>query len=90
MWKKTATILMSTYLLASGCSSISLPSMPWSGSAANADPTAEALFEEGVRNFNDKKYVRAIDSFTKIKTDYPFSPLVPEAELKAADALLFE
>lgn len=86
MWKKTATILMSTYLLASGCSSVSLPSMPWSGSAANADPTAEALFEEGVRNFNDKKYVRAIDSFTKIKTDYPFSPLVPEAELKAADA----
>jgi outer membrane protein assembly factor BamD len=60
--------------------------MPWSGSAAKADPTAEALFEEGTRNFNDKKYVRAIDSFTKIKTDHPFSPLVTQAELKVADA----
>jgi len=86
MWKKTATLLMSTYLLASGCSSISMPSLPWSSSAAKGDPTAEALFEEGMRSFNEKKYVRAIDSFTKIKTDYPFSPLVTQAELKTADA----
>ena len=68
------------------CSSISLPSLPWSGSALKTDPTAEALFEEGTRNFNDKKYVRAIDSFTKIKTDHPFSPLVTQAELMVADA----
>ena len=60
--------------------------MPWSSSATKVDPTAEALFEQGVRDFNDKKYVRAIDSFTKIKTEYPFSPLVPQAELKSADA----
>src|SRR5512143_3552687 len=86
MWKKTATVLMSTCLLASGCSSVSLPSMPWSSSAAKADLSAEALFEEGMRSFNDKKYVRAIDSFTRIKTDHPFSPLVAQAELKAADA----
>ena len=86
MWKKTSTVLLSTYLLASGCSSISMPSMPWSGSAAKSDPTAEALFEQGVRDFNDKKYVRAIDSFNKIKTDFPFSPLMSQAELKSADA----
>ncbi|HET9916968.1 MAG TPA: outer membrane protein assembly factor BamD [Candidatus Binatia bacterium] len=86
MWKKTATVLVSTCLLASGCSSISMPSMPWSGSAAKADPTAEALFEEGMRSFKDKKYVRAIDSFTRIKTDHPFSPLVTQAELQTADA----
>ena len=86
MWNKTATALLSTCLVASGCSSLSLPSLPWSSSAAKADPTAEALFEEGTRNFNDKKYVRAIDNFTKIKTDHPFSPLVTQAELKVADA----
>ena len=63
-----------------------MPSLPWSSSAAKGDPTAEALFEEGMRSFNEKKYVRAIDSFTKIKTDYPFSPLVTQAELKTADA----
>ena len=77
MWKKIATLLMSTCLLASGCSSISLP---WSSSAAKSDPTAEALLAEGMRSFNEKKYVRAIDSFTKIKTDHPFSPLLTEAE----------
>src|SRR4026209_1371141 len=86
MWNKTATVFIAMCLLVSGCSSISLPSMPWSGSATKADPTAEALFEQGVRDFNDKKYVRAIDSFNKIKTDYPFSPLMPRAELKSADA----
>ena len=72
-----------------GCSSISLPSMPsmpWSGAAAKYDPTAEGLFEEGTRYFNEKKYVRAIDVFTKIKTDHPFSPLLTETELKIADA----
>jgi len=74
---------------AAGCSSISmpsLPSVPWFSSAAKSDPTAEALFEEGARNFNEKKFARAIDAFTKIKTDHPFSPLLTQAELKVADA----
>jgi outer membrane protein assembly factor BamD len=64
----------------------SLPSLPWSGSAAKADPSAEALYEEGLRAFNEKKYVRAIDSFSKLRSDHPFSPLVTQAELKIADA----
>jgi len=72
----------------SGCSSISLPSlpsMPWK-SEAKADPTAEALYDEGMRNFKEKRYVRAIDNFTKIRTDFPFSPQVTQVELKIADA----
>ena len=74
-----------------GCSSLSMPSMPslpslpWS-SAAKSDPTAEALFEEGNRSFNDKRYVRAIDSYSKLRSDHPFSPLITEVELKMADA----
>jgi len=71
-----------------GCSSLSMPSMPslpWS-SAAKSDPTAEALFEEGNRNFNDKRYVRAIDSYSKLRSDHPFSPLITQVELKMADA----
>jgi len=71
---------------AAGCSSVSLPSLPWSKSAAQPDPTADALFDEGMRYFNEKKYVRAIDSFVKVKTDHPFSPNVAAAELKIADA----
>ena len=68
----------------SGCSSISMPSMPWSG--AKADPSAEALFDEGMRNFNDKRYVRAIDNFSKLRTDFPFHPQMMQVELKIADA----
>jgi outer membrane protein assembly factor BamD len=64
----------------------SLPSLPWSSNAAKADPSAEALYEEGMRAFNDKKFVRAIDSLSKIKTDNPFSPVLIQAELKVADA----
>ena len=62
----------------SGCS------LPWSG--AKADPSAEALFDEGMRNFNDKRYVRAIDNFTKLRTDFPFHPQMMQVELKIADA----
>ena len=79
-------------LFATGCSSVSLPSlpsfpsMPWSKPAPVADPTAEALFEEGSRYLQEKRYVRAIDAFTKLKTEHPFSPLLSETELKIADA----
>lgn len=72
----------------SGCSSFSmpsLPSMPWS-SANKPDPTEEALFNDGMRNFNEKRYVRAIDNFSKLRTDYPFSPMMTQVELKIADA----
>ena len=84
---KSLSIFGQIFLLAllAGCSSLSMPSLPWS-SAAKSDPTAEALFEEGNRNFNDKRYVRAIDSYSKIRTDHPFSPLMTQVELKIADA----
>lgn len=64
----------------------SLPSLPWSSNAAKADPSAEALYEEGMRAFNDKKYVRAIDNFSKLRSDHPFTPLITQVELKTADA----
>ena len=68
-----------------GCSSLSMPSLPWKA-APKSDPTAEALFEEGNRNLNEKRYVRAIDNYSKIRSDHPFTPLMTEVELKMADA----
>jgi outer membrane protein assembly factor BamD len=59
--------------------------MPWSGSP-KADPTAEALYDEGTQYFAEKRYARAIDVLTKLKTEYPFSPQLTDAELKIADA----
>jgi outer membrane protein assembly factor BamD len=78
--------LIATVIGAAGCSSVSMPSMPWSRSSLQADPSAEALFAEGTRNFNEKRYVRALDNFNRIKTDHPFSPLMTETELRIADA----
>ena len=66
-----------------GCSALS---RPWFSSAAPADPTAESLFADGSRLFNEKKYARAIDVLQKLKTEHPFSPLLVETELKLADA----
>jgi outer membrane protein assembly factor BamD len=57
----------------------------WS-SAPKSDPTAEALFEEANRNFNDKRYVRALDAYSKIRSDHPFTPLMTQVELKIADS----
>lgn len=62
-----------------------MPSLPWSGSAT-ADPTAEALYEEGTQYFAEKRYQRAIAALTKLKTDYPFTPQLTDVELKIADA----
>jgi outer membrane protein assembly factor BamD len=88
MKMKRLLCLFCLALSSSGCSSISMPSMPsfsWR-SGPKADATAEALFDEGMRSFNEKRYVRAIDNFSKLRTDYPFSPQVTQVELKIADA----
>src|SRR4029453_5984812 len=83
--RATSTTLIPLFLMTwlTGCSSVS---MPWPGSAARPDPTAEALYEEGTRYFAEKRSPRAIDTLTKLKTEYPFSPQLTEAELKIADA----
>src|SRR5262245_20314846 len=81
--------LLVAVVSAVGCSSmtsVSMPSMSWFGSSTPVDPSAEALFQEGMRAFNDKKYVRALDNFSKLRTDHPFTPLMTEVELKMADA----
>lgn len=88
MKMKCLLCLFCLAISSSGCSSISMPSMPsfsWR-SGTKADATAEALFDEGMRSFNEKRYVRAIDNFSKLRTDYPFSPQITQVELKIADA----
>ena|GEM_PF-473264 len=71
-----------------GCSSISLPSLPWSWSTPATQPnaTAEALFDEGTAYLNNKKYALAIDRFQKVKAEFPFTPQLVPAELKLAEA----
>src|SRR5262245_14473718 len=78
--------LLAAFACCSACSMPSLPSISWPVSSVKADLSAEALYEEGNRYFNEKKFVRAIDSFSKLRTDYPFSPMLTQVELKIADA----
>jgi len=82
MKMKCLLCLFCIAISSAGCSSISMPS--WGGT--KADATAEALFDEGMRNFNEKRYSRAIDNFSKLRTDFPFSPEITQVELKIADA----
>ena len=72
--------------LIAGCSSIPLPSLPWSSPSAQPNATAEALYKEGMDYFNNKKYTAAVDRFQRLRSDYPFAPEVVSAELKLGEA----
>jgi len=80
-------LIPAVLFLASGCSSVSLPSMPWSsGPAVQPDATAEALYQEGIGYLKNKSYLRAIDRLQRVKSEFPFSPQLADAELKLAEA----
>jgi len=72
--------------LLSGCSSLSLPSLPWSTPTVQPNATVEALFDEGITFFNNKRYPLAIDRFQRVKAEFPFSPQLVPTELKLAEA----
>lgn len=86
MKHKFAIICLVIASFAAGCSSIPLPSFPWSSPPVQINPSAEALFNEGMEFFNNKKYARAIDRLQRVKAEFPFSPQLTQAELKLAEA----
>ncbi|MFQ5917872.1 MAG: outer membrane protein assembly factor BamD, partial [Candidatus Binatia bacterium] len=77
-------VLLASYL--AGCSSLPSISLPWSETALESNPTAEALLEHGKKDIENKRYVRAINKFEKIRDEFPFSSQANEAELKIAEA----
>ena len=88
MRNRLAILCIFLACLATGCSSVSLPSLPWSWSTPATQPnaTAEAVFDEGTAYLNNKKYALAIDRFQRVKAEFPFSPQLVPAELKLAEA----
>ncbi len=48
--------------------------------------TENRLMRQAVDDYNSRDYKKAIESFQAVKDQYPFSPYVPLAELKIADA----
>ena len=50
------------------------------------EKTAEQLADEGLAAFDRKRYLKAVESFEKIRDWYPFSQYAMVADLKIADA----
>lgn len=89
MKRNLEIIFLGLLLGLAGCSSFSIPSLPswpWSSSAVQPNPTAEALFKEGMSYFDNKRYALAIDRFQRVKVEFPFSPELVPAELKLAES----
>ncbi len=78
------TLLLALFL--AGCSSLPLPSTPWSQPAPASDPGAEAIFNQAIDHVKNKKYARAIIQFEKVRDEFPFSAQAVESELKIAEA----
>lgn len=69
--------------LATGCSYLPLTR---SSQRVQSNPTAEALLAQGIAEFSNKRYTRAIEEFQKIKDEFPFTPQAVEVELKLGEA----
>jgi outer membrane protein assembly factor BamD len=54
------------------------------------EDTAQELAEAGRIAMKDKRYGDAIQAFTKLKEQYPFSPYTPAAELALGDAYFLD
>ena len=56
------------------------------GKEITREKTAQELADEGTKRFQDGDYMRAVESFDRLKDWYPFSNLASMAELKIADS----
>lgn len=54
------------------------------------DKPPEVMAEEGIKQLRKRKYVDAVDTFTKIKDRYPYSEQALLAQIKLADALYYD
>jgi len=68
-------------ILASGCAS-------WS--KKEPDPTPQAVYEDGMKLLQKKKYERAAEAFRKFKEEFPLSDYTPLVDLRIADAHFFD
>ena len=53
---------------------------------SESDPTAAALYQDGIDYFERGRYARSISFFQRLRDDYPFSKEAEDAELKIAEA----
>ena len=75
---KKTTLLAALIILTSGCAL-------WNKQAA-APSSPEIIYARGYKDYQKGSYERAIESFQKLKEEYPLSDLATRAEIGIADA----
>ncbi len=77
-------VLLSLLALLPGCGIIDYFFLPV------PEDTVQEIYENATEAMRDKKYGLAVDYYTKIKDNYPFSPYAIQAELSLADAYFLD
>lgn len=76
--RKISVIALTVVLCLSGCAWFKKPPM--------LGATPEALYQRGYEDYQDGRYKRAVESFQRLKEEYPLSDLAILAEVGIADA----
>jgi len=80
--KRAFLTLLAVVFLLSGCKMW----LPWAKKVEMARATPEGLYQQGLEEYQDKDYKKAIELFQRVKEEYPLSPLAIMAEMGIADA----
>ncbi len=80
LMKRVTIVVIAILFVSSGCA--------WF--KTQEEKSANELITEGMEDFEDGKYKKAVESFQKLKDWYPFSKYAILAELKVADAHFYE
>lgn len=78
MYFKKITFITILVILISGCA--------WWKNKTVPSSNPETLYEQGYKDYQKGRYEKAIESFQKLKEEYPLSELAIRAELGIADA----
>lgn len=68
----------------SGCGIIDMLYLP------PAEDTAQEIYEAANDAMSEKRYIRAVELYNKLKDTYPFSPYTIDAELSLGDAYFLD
>ncbi|MBN2438086.1 MAG: outer membrane protein assembly factor BamD [Deltaproteobacteria bacterium] len=80
--KRVFPVLLAVVFLLSGCKMW----LPWAKRVEMAHSTPENLYQQGLEEYQDGNYKRAVELFQRVKEEYPLSPLAIMSEIGIADA----
>jgi outer membrane protein assembly factor BamD len=80
--KRVFLVFVAVVFLLSGCKMW----LPWAKKTEMARTTPEGLYQQGLEEYQDGDYKRAVELFQRVKEEYPLSPLSIMVEMGIADA----